>query len=98
MAPATTVKRVNRRDSSFADVRNSQGCIADLAAMLVTSYMYDFPEQDNEHDFVTPTPSRCVHAPGEHSHRGLALSRRLAGHEFQLRASETLHPGTGAGE
>src|SRR5258708_276622 len=79
-------------------LRNSQGCIAALAGVLATSYMYDFPEHDNEHDFVTATPSRCVHAPGEHPHRGLALSWRVAGHEFQLRAPETLHPGAGAGK
>src|SRR6266566_7353657 len=77
-------------------LRNSQGCIADLAAALATSYVYDFPEHDNEHDFVTATPSRCVYAPGEHPHQRLALSRRVAGHEFQLRAPETLYPGTGA--
>src|SRR6266478_3256221 len=58
----------------------------------------DFSEQCNEHDIITPTPSWCVHAAGEHSHRRLALSRRVAGHEFQLRAPETLHPGAGAGE
>ena len=59
---------------------------------------YDFPEQDNKHDIVTPTPPRCVHAAGEYPHRRLALSGRLAGHEFQLRAPETLYPGGGAGE
>jgi len=32
-------------------------------------YIYDFPEQNNEHDIVTPTPSRCIHAAREHSHR-----------------------------
>src|SRR5258708_1811515 len=50
------------------------------------------------HDTTTPTPSRCVHASSEHSPRRLALSRRLARHEFQLRAPETLHPAAGAGE
>jgi 8-oxo-dGTP pyrophosphatase MutT (NUDIX family) len=33
---------------------------------------------------------RRLHAAGQHPHRRLALSRRLAGHEFQLRAHEAL--------
>src|SRR5215831_17529424 len=56
------------------------------------------PEQDNGHDIATPTPSRCLYAASEHSYRRLALSGCMAGHEFQLRAPETLHPGAGAGE
>ena len=35
--------------------------------------------------------SRRLHAAGQHPHRRLALSRRLAGRELQLRASEALH-------
>ena len=49
-------------------------------------------------DVVPPTPPWRLHAAGEHPHRRLALSRRLAGHEFQLRAYEALHSDAGARE
>ena len=39
-----------------------------------------------------------LHAAGQHPHRRLALSRRLAGHEFQLRAHQGGHPEARSGE
>ena len=50
------------------------------------------------HEFGTSTAPWRIHAAGKHSHRGLALSGRLAGHEFQPRAYEALHPDARAGE
>ena len=45
---------------------------------------------------ITSTQARRLHAAGQHPHRRLALSRRLAGHEFQLRAHQALRPDAGA--
>jgi hypothetical protein len=46
-------------------------------------HIYDFPEQDNEHDIVTPTPSRRVHAAGEHPSK--ALRRLTVGQQGRSR-------------
>ena len=46
----------------------------------------------------TSTQARRLHAAGQHPYRRVALSRRMAGHEFQHRAYALLHPGAGARE
>ena len=47
-----------------------------------------------QHD-QTATPSRRLHAAGQHPHRCLALSWRLSRREFQPRAPEELRPDAG---
>ena len=42
--------------------------------------------------------ARRLHAPGQHTYRRLALSRRLSGRQFQLPASEALRADAGARE
>src|SRR5262245_24037126 len=50
------------------------------------------------HAFTTPTAVRRLHAAGEPSHRCMAVSRRISGREFQLRAFEETHADAGARE
>ena len=46
-------------------------------------------------DGKTSTAARRVHAAGQYSHRRVALSRRMAGRQFQFRAYQAADPETG---
>ena len=48
------------------------------------------------HEPQTPTPPRRLHAPGQHPHRRLALSRRHAGRQLQPESPDQLRPDAGA--
>ena len=52
--------------------------------------IFGFVDQGISHERQPSTPPRRFHAAGEHSHRRVALSGRLAGHEFQLRAHQAV--------
>src|SRR4029077_6543117 len=48
--------------------------------------------------FSPPASSRRLHAAGQYSYRRLAISRGVAGYEFQFRAHQGIDPETGTRE
>ena len=58
-----------------------------------------WPSRKGTPDVFSPTASsRRLHAAGQHSYRRLAISRGMAGHEFQFRTYQGIDPKTGTRE
>ena len=69
-------------------VRGSPASLGTVASIYLPERVHKRRHGLSNAEF-TPTQARRIHAAGQHPYRRLALSRRLAGHEFQLRASSS---------
>src|SRR5262249_10522627 len=61
------------------------------AIYLTLPFAWKAAGTEDSYDSITTTQTRRIHAAGKHPHRRVALSGRVAGHEFQLPAYQGMY-------